>query len=129
MGYGQTDGVPNNMIAIIAEIGEIYSKQDGMTLPDGADKDRAKELFGNLTKSFDAFNTDRAEIETRVQFLRTNDKRLDDVNFSLNEEVEGLDRTDMADALSAFVYAQYAYNAALRVGNEILSESFLDYMR
>ena len=34
----------------------------------------------------------------------------------------------MADALTTFAYAQYTYNAALRVGNQVLSQSFIDYM-
>ena len=49
--------------------------------------------------------------------------------LSLQTQYEGLDRVDLADALTTFAYAQYSYNAALRVGNDILSQSFIDYMR
>ena len=34
----------------------------------------------------------------------------------------------MADAISAFLWAQYSYNAALKVGNSILGQSLMDYL-
>ena len=51
-----------------------------------------------------------------------------DSKDTLQTQYEGLDRVDLADALTTFAYAQYSYNAALRVGNDILSQSFIDYM-
>ena len=34
----------------------------------------------------------------------------------------------MAAAISEYVWQQYAYNAALKVGTSILSPSFIDFM-
>ena len=35
---------------------------------------------------------------------------------------------DLADAITEMMWAQYSYNAALRIGNQILSQSLIDYL-
>ena len=129
VGYGQTDGVPNNMISIISELGEIYSRADSETGEmSEADTERAEILFDNLQESNSAFRAQWTKLDTKAQFLKTNDTRLVSTGDTLTTQYEGLDRVDLADALTTFAYAQYSYNAALRVGNDILSQSFIDYM-
>ena len=34
----------------------------------------------------------------------------------------------MAEAITEFSWAQYAYNAALKIGTSILTPSFIDFM-
>ena len=46
----------------------------------------------------------------------------------LNEQILEIEQVDMADAITEFSWAQYCYNAALKVGNSILSQSLIDYM-
>lgn len=129
VGYGQTDGVPNNMISIISELGEIYSRADSETGDmSAADSERAEILFDSLQDSNSAFRAEWTKLDTKAQFLKTNDTRLVSTGDTLTTQYEGLDRVDLADALTTFAYAQYSYNAALRVGNDILSQSFIDYM-
>lgn len=129
VGYGQTDGVPNNMISIISELGEIYSRADSETGDmSAADSERAEILFDSLQDSNSAFRAQWTKLDTKAQFLKSNDTRLVSTGDTLTTQYEGLDRVDLADALTTFAYAQYSYNAALRVGNDILSQSFIDYM-
>ncbi len=35
---------------------------------------------------------------------------------------------DPADAITTLMWAQYSYNAALRIGTQLLSQSLIDYM-
>lgn len=129
VGYGETDGVPNNMISIISELGEIYSRADSETGEmSEADTERAEILFDNLQESNSAFRAQWTKLDTKAQFLKSNDTRLVSTGDTLTTQYEGLDQVDLADALTTFAYAQYSYNAALRVGNDILSQSFIDYM-
>ncbi len=128
-GYGVDDeGIPNNTMAIIAELGDIYSQADDQgNLPNGL-QERADALFDKMQSSYDNYVSQRSEMESRATFLKSNDKRLASTGDTLTEQFESLDRVDLADALTTFAYAQYSYNAALRVGNQVLSQSFLDYM-
>lgn len=129
MGYGKDEnGNPNNMISIISKLGEIYSKadEDGK-LPDG-EQEKADQLFDKMQSTFTEVNTQWATITSRAEFLKTNDTRLTETGDQLTEQFTSVDKTDMADALTTFAYAQYSYNAALRIGNQVLSQSFIDYM-
>lgn len=132
LGYGTVggaaNGVPNNIVSIIAELGQLYSNAGSDNSMSATDEARAEELFGHMQESYENFNTQRGEMETRAQFLKSNQKRLESTGDTLQEQYEGLDQVDLADALTTFAYAQYSYNAALRVGNDILSQSFIDYM-
>lgn len=129
MGYGNDEnGNPNNMISIINQLGEIYSQAgENGELPEGL-KQRADQLFDKMQKSFTHVNTSWSTITSRAQFLESNEKRLDSTGANLQEQFTSVDRTDMADALTSYIYAQYTYNAALRIGNQVLSQSFIDYM-
>lgn len=130
LGYGLNDqGVSNNMISVIAELGEIYSRADPQTgSMSQADSDKADALFDNMQESNATFRSNWTKLDTKAQFLKSNDTRLASTGDTLQTQYEGLDRVDLADALTTFAYAQYSYNAALRVGNDILSQSFIDYM-
>ncbi|WP_122789948.1 hypothetical protein [Intestinibacillus sp. Marseille-P6563] len=128
-GYGvDEEGVPNNVISIISQLGAIYSQADTDGNLSPALKEEADQLFGKMQESYSEYITNHSEMESRAEFLKSNDKRLATTGDTLVEQYESLDRVDLADALTTFAYAQYSYNAALRVGNEILSQSFLDYM-
>lgn len=130
LGYGKdADGVPNNMIGIISELGEIYTRADPESGELSAeDKERASDLFDKMQDSNSEFRANWTKMDTQAQFLKSNDTRLTSTGDTLKTQYEGLDRVDLADALTTFAYAQYSYNAALRVGNDILSQSFIDYM-
>lgn len=132
MGYGTDDnGNPNNMISIISRLGQIYSQADEEgnlpTQPNDLAAE-AEQLFGKMKDSFTNVNTQWATITSRAQFLDSNETRLVETGDNLTEQFTSVDKTDMADALTTFAYAQYTYNAALRVGNQVLSQSFIDYM-
>lgn len=129
MGYGKDDNHdPNNMISIISKLGQIYSNADEDGNLPADDKETAERLFDKMQDSFTNVNTQWSTITSRAEFLDSNDTRLVDTGDNLTEQFTSVDKTDMADALTTFAYAQYTYNAALRVGNQVLSQSFIDYM-
>ena len=48
---------------------------------------------------------------------------------NLGTQLDNVVNIDMADAITQYSWAQYAYNAALKVGTSILSPSFIDFMK
>lgn len=64
-----------------------------------------------------------------TQKLENNVELLEDNFYNLQEQYSDIEDVDMADAITSFVWAQYCYNAALKVGNSILSESLMDYLK
>ena len=65
---------------------------------------------------------------TQTEFLTTTKDRLDTAMINLSTQIDNVVNVDMAEAIMNFSWAQYAYNAALKVGNNILTPSFIDFM-
>lgn len=145
IGYGQRevtpeDGaaevVPNNIIAVIREYGEILSQcdagdgsypEDPAKWPNGS-KNRCDALEMQLEDMLNELHANWMSHDTRATFLNTNQDRLESMDDSLNEQITDVEDVDPADAITALMWAQYSYNAALRIGTSILSQSLIDYM-
>ena len=69
------------------------------------------------------------EMDTKSSFLRDNTDFLTDTADSMSQQFMALEDADPAAAISGYMFARYCYDAALKVGNSILSQSLMDYMR
>ena len=56
-------------------------------------------------------------------------RSLGDQTFNLNEQILNLENVDPAEAISQFMWDYNCFNAALKIGTQLLSQSLLDYMR
>lgn len=68
------------------------------------------------------------DLDARSSFLQTNEERLTTQSRDINTQVLDIEQIDLADAITQFSWDQYCYNAALKVGNQLLSQSLIDYM-
>lgn len=130
-GFGvDEEGLPNNVVSIVKELSDILGRcdEDG-NWASTEDQDRAVALQKKLDTSLGDITSQHTELSTKVSFLNTNEERLKSTADTLNTQIVGVENVDMADAITAMSYAQYCYNAALRVGTNILSQSLIDYMR
>lgn len=132
LGYGtDEDGDPKNIASIINRLGQIYSRCDGNSgsyanTEDAQDADR---LAGKLDDAMNRLTEQYARLDADAKYLNTNLKQLETSKFTLNEQIEALEQVDPAAAIMSMSWGQYCYNAALRIGNDVLSQSLLDYMR
>lgn len=69
------------------------------------------------------------ELDAKADFIQSNQKQLESNSYTLNEQIVSLENVDLAEAISAYSWAQYCYNAALQAGNSILSQSLMDYLQ
>lgn len=130
-GFGvDEEGLPNNVVSIVKELGDILGRcDDNGNWASTEDQERAVALQKKLDTSLGDITSQHTELSTKVSFLNTNEERLKSTADTLNTQIVGVENVDMADAITAMSYAQYCYNAALRVGTNILSQSLIDYMR
>lgn len=131
LGYGKdADGDPKNIVSIADRMGTLLRRCD----PDSGDWASAadKEEFSRLAKKFeDAASqlTDKhTEMDTQAAFIKSNQKQLKANTGTLQEQFLSIEDVDLADAITSYSWAQYCYNASLKVGNSILSQSLMDYM-
>lgn len=130
LGYGQDkDGDPQNVVCMISRMGEILCNECD---ENGKFKPGAEEEFQRLAQKFEtglsSFTAKYTELDTRANFLKNNHEQLLKTSFSMQEQLHDLESVDPADAIMSYSWAQYSYNAALKVGNSILSQSLMDYI-
>lgn len=121
-GVNEETGNPNNMIILMGQIADKLSAAD-------FDYEGYRELLGEFDEGRDKVLEQVTTLGTQTEFLTTTKDRLDTAMINLTTQIDNVVNIDMAEAIMNFSWAQYAYNAALKVGNNILTPSFIDFMR
>ncbi len=126
LGYGEDA----NLVMVMKELGEIFSRADPET---GAyestdDRTRASELLDRLHDGIRYSQGQHVQLSADAKYLKTNLSQLETNKAELNTQITETEDLEMADAITEMTWAQYCYNAALRIGTQILSQSLLDYM-
>ncbi len=89
---------------------------------------KANRLMDKLNAAHAYIDEKYVELDAKSSFLKTNGSRLSTEVTNLNEQVLDVEQIDLADAITQFSWDQYCYNAALKIGNQLLSQSLIDYM-
>ena len=94
-----------------------------------ADREEADRLLNKINAvNNDVIKSYSDDVAASAQFLETNGERLKEQGYALNDERAAIEDIDPADAISQFMYDYTCYNAALKVGTQLLSQSLIDYM-
>ena len=136
LGFGSTVGEDgelhsNNLAVLMQEMGNVLEACDDSTgaWPEGWDFDRVSALTKKIARSVDDISVQHVRLSNEVAYLETNRLQLTAQRDNLNEQILGIEQVDPANAINEFLYARYAYNAALSVGNSVLTNTLLDYLR
>jgi flagellar hook-associated protein 3 FlgL len=121
LGYGQSDGMDNNLVDLLGQIADELEN-------DTIDSDTLDDLSNQFTDAKNSLTNYIAALGTKSTFLESTQSRLEDNQITLNEKIVSVENVDLEEAISEYSWAQYAYNAALKVGTSILSQSFIDFM-
>ena len=123
LGYGQTDeGVPKNVVTLLGQMADVLEQED-------FNQEEFDKLFTQFTECKNDVADFAAEIGTDCEFLENTVTKLENNNDILNTQIINLDQVDMPAAITDYIWQEYAYNAALKVGNSLLSQSFIDFMK
>ena len=68
------------------------------------------------------------QLSADAKYLKTNLEQLKLNKSELDSQIVDTEDMDMAEAITNMNWAQYCYNAALRIGTNLLSQSLIDYM-
>ena len=130
LGYGlDEDGDPKNVYSIVQRLKEISE-----SVPSGGEwttevYDEFHRLVGKLETAADQYKTQFTNQSAATTKLESSVGLLEDNVYNLKEQYSELEDVNMADAITSFIWAEYCYNAALKVGNSILSQSLMDYLQ
>ena len=129
LGYGvDEDGDPKNIYSIVQRLTEISdSVPEGGKWTDDV-YDEFDRLVGKLETACSSFKTEFTNLAAGTTKLDNQEQLLVDNFDNLQEQYAALEDVDMVDSITSFIWAEYCYNAALKVGNQLLSQSLIDYM-
>ena len=122
--------LPNNIVSIMSRMSEILLNcraEDG----EWASESEESEFFALAQRFEDQASLVKQrwdEMDTESGFLRDNSELLTDTADSLSQQFMALEDADPAAAITEYMFARYCYDAALKVGNSVLSQSLMDYM-
>lgn len=122
LGFGEKDGMDENIVNLLGDIADELEKNP----TDGNKLDALSKQFDESRSNLTDFIT---ILGTQSNFLENTKNRLDDNRITLNEKIVSIENVNLSEAITEYSWAQFAYNAALKVGNSILSQSFIDFMR
>ncbi len=123
MGYGSNaDGVPNNLYTLVGKIkDELRSSSFSM--------DRIKPYINNYEEQKKKVLINVTDLGSKTNYLDFLKLRNEDNQFNLNEKILDVEYVDRAEAITEFKMQDYLYRAALSMGNKILQNSFIDFMK
>lgn len=130
LGYGMDeDGDPRNLYSLVQKMRKVAD-----SVPSGDDWGiETWNEFDRLVSKFETacsgFKTEFVGLAGGTTKLENQVELLEENFYNLQEQYSELEDVDMVDAITSFIWAEYCYNAALKVGNSILSESLMDYLR
>lgn len=129
LGYGvDEDGDPKNIVSLLKEMGSMLLEFKDGEWKGSAEWEDFNRLAGKFEDAMAKFDTNFTELSAATTKLHNNGKLLEEDAYNLQSQVADLEDVDMAEAITSLLYAQYCYNASLKVGNSILSQSLMDYM-
>ena len=136
LGYGvDADNDPQNIVSIVYRLGYLLSRCDEESGEWNVNNNGVSDEveFNRLIEKFNSAATElkkeHVHLSTKADYLAKNQNLLEDTAYTLNEQIVEIEQCDLADAITSFSWAQYCYNAALKMGNSILSESLMDYVQ
>lgn len=129
LGYGlDEDGDPKNIYSLVQRMREISDSASESGSWDSS-WDEFNRLVGKFEKAVSNYQTEFVNLDASTGKLKGQQELLVDNFDTLQEQYSDIEDVDMVDAITSFLWAEYCYNAALKVGNNILSESLMDYLR
>lgn len=130
LNYGvDEDGDPKNLSVLLHQLGNLFlNTSENGEFTNSNDEETALRLTGKLFSAIAYTQEQHVAMSANSNYLHTNMKHLSDIKETLNEEVDNLEQRDPADAIMEMYWAQYCYQASLKVGTDLLSQSLIDYM-
>ena len=130
LGYGlDEDGDPRNIYSLLQRMREVSNSVPEAGKWDDATWNEFDRLVGKLEGAVSKYQTEYVDLDASSGKLKGQQELLVDNFDTLQEQYSDIEDVDMVDAITSFIWAEYCYNAALKVGNSILSESLMDYLR
>lgn len=130
------DNDPKNIVSIMLRAAEIFKGYDQNTAASGSSGswgdaggyEDALRLLGKFSSAQESLSQQHVQLDTQAKYLQTNQTQLESSFYSLNTELNSIERIDQVEAILTLVSMQTSYNAAIQVGANVVPQSLMDYL-
>lgn len=122
VGYGVEGGISNNIIVLIGKMADTLEA-------DTFNAGEFEKYWTRLSDKSDDLQDQFTKIGAKGQLLTATTTKLENEKENIEIQYKDAMGVNAAKAITDYSYAQYVYNAALKVGTSILSPSLLDFMK
>ena len=122
VGYGVEGGISNNIIVLIGKMADTLEA-------DTFNAGEFEKYWTRLSDKSDDLQDQFTKIGAKGQLLTATTTKLENEKENIEIQYKDAMGVEAAKAITDYSYAQYVYNAALKVGTSILSPSLLDFMK
>lgn len=114
--------VPNNLYTLVGKMKDLL-RSDDYSL------DKISPFIDEFEEQKNQVLVSITDIGSKTNYLDFLKLRNEDNQYNLNEKLVEVEEVDKAEAIVDFSMQEYSYNAALSMGNKILQNSFIDFMK
>jgi flagellar hook-associated protein 3 FlgL len=130
LGYGtNSDGVPNNVCSLLSQIAGVLKGSANEQHLGASELEQIEKLTAAFDVSQDKLQAAQAQLGNKMQFLSNTADYITELEVSLDEKDNEVEFVDYTDAIETYYSQLYCYNAALKVGAQILQQSLIDYLK
>lgn len=127
VGYGTTtlasgDVVSNNIYNILGDLATEFESS-------AFNREKADALFGHFQAQSPSILNSITDIGAKTSYLDFMKDRYDSSTLDLQERQQNIEVADPAETIIHFESQRVAYNAALKMGSQIIQPSIFDFMR
>lgn len=119
-----TDGPLGTVLQGVASLNQYAEDGD----PDVLD-DQLEKLIGDMTDAEHTISTVYSDLGNKYKTLETTEDRLNTLTDSLKVQYKDIVGADPYESILEMYNNQYAYNAALQVGSNLMQSSLFDFVR
>lgn len=123
MGYGTVSGsgVSNDLYTLLGQIADQLESPNYSF-------ESVKPYLDNFSKQGQNLLAKITESGTKSTFLSTTKSNLESMGDAILDKDQNVEYVDPATAIMDYYMQQFSYNAALQMGNKVISKTFLDFM-
>ena len=122
VGYGETDGISNNLMVLMGNMADLLEE-------DTFDAEQFEKCWMRFADKADELQDQFTKIGAKGKLLTSTISKLETEKENIEKQYKDTMGIDAAKAITDYSYANYVYNAALKVGTSILTPSLLDFMK
>lgn len=122
-GFGvNDDGISKNVFQLLGQMADELESPS-------FDVDQFGKMQTQLMETHSDMTDYNAELGVRSRFLSNSKERLDDEKINIMTQIDTIETAQPAEAITDYSYAQYIHNLVLKVGTNLLTNSFIDFMK